>query len=327
MIDTRPFSSLLRRNEHLFVPIALFIVLLVAAALRSPALFTNSGVAGAILVAAPLILATMALTPIVMAGRGSVDLAVGPLLGFINVTLVQWLVGNGWTSPVAIFAWALSVGAAYQALQALVIMYVRVAPIIVMLSSFLFLTGVNLMIMPRAGGVVPEWMTKWGAGTSIISPVLFVLIAGLAMWLVFTRTAFHIHLRMTGADERMAYTSGVRTDWVRIGAHLLGGMLVGLAAICHTALISSGDPVQAGTYTLQAITALVLGGASLSGGRGGAIGSVLGALNMFLISHLLATFNFGMFSGFATQISFGLILIISLLINVLLTAPKIQATR
>ena len=115
----------------------------------------------------------------------------------------------------------------------------------------------------------------------------------------------------------MAYTSGVPTETIRIGAHLLGGVFVGLAAVSYTALISSGDPTQGSTFTLQAVTALVLGGASLAGGRGGATGSVLGALNMFLIANLLATFNFGMVSGSATKLAFGLILILSLLVNVL----------
>jgi ribose transport system permease protein len=310
--------GVLARHEYLIVPAALFIILLVSAVVRSPNLFTGSGMAGAILVAAPLILATLALTPIVMAGRGSVDLAVGPLIGFINVTIVQWLVGSGMSNPVLVFCWALLIGVAYQVIQALVIVYVRVAPVIVMLSGYLFLTGVNLIIMPRAGGLAPDWMASWAKGTEVFSPVLFFLLAGLVVWYASLRTAFQNNLRMTGADERAAYASGVRVLAVRIGAHVLGGVFAGLAAICHTALISSGDPVQSNSYTLQAITALVLGGAALSGGRGSAVGSLLGALNMYLISHLLATFNFGMFSGFVTQLSFGLILVISLLVNVFL---------
>jgi len=310
-------QRLLVQYRYLAVPCALFFVLAVLALFRTPNLFSFSGLAGAVLVATPLILCTLALTPTVMAGRGTVDLSVGPLMGFINVTLIAWLTKNGVTHPIAIFGWAMMVGVLWQIGQALIIIHVRVAPIIVTLSSYLILTGVNLLIMQRAGGLAPDWMMSWGAGISLLSPVSFVLLGAIALWFLFWRSAFHIHLRLTGADERMAYTAGVKIETVRIGAHILSGVFVGLAAVSYTALISSGDPTQGSTYTLQAVTALVLGGASLAGGRGGAIGSILGALNMFLIANLLATFNFGTISGSATKLAFGLILIISLLVNVL----------
>jgi branched-subunit amino acid transport system permease len=123
------------------------------------------------------------------------------------------------------------------------------------------------------------------------------------------------HLQMTGADERMAFAFGVRTDVARIGAYMLGGICVGLAAIWYTAL------TRRATRRRAAPTALALGGASLTGGRGGAIGSILGSLDMYLISSLLATFDFGLVSGYITQLCFGAILIASLLINILLTGP------
>lgn len=310
------------QDRSLYVPVGLFLALLLAVAVRGQGLFTNNGLAGALLVATPLVLAALAITPIVMAGRGAVDLSIGPLIGFINVTLITWLVGNGVTNPVIVISWAVGLGATFQLLQALVIIYVRLAPIIVTLSGFLVLSGLNLMVMSRPGGVAPDWMLTWGAGTEILSPVLLLLVAAYALWGVLRRTTFYCNLRMTGADERMAYTSGVQVDAVRIIAHIVGGAFAGLAALSYTALISSGDPTQGSTYTLQAVTALVLGGASLSGGRGGALGSTLGALNMFLISYLLSTFNFGTVSGFVTQMAFGLILVGSLLVNVFVVSRR-----
>ena len=321
MADHRLFKSLLH-DRSLFVPLALFVVLLCCIAIGGGNLFTLNGMSGAILIATPLILTTLAATPIVMAGRGAVDLSVGPLLGFIDVTLIAWVVGNGITNPVAVFAWAVGLGAAYQLIQALVIIYVRVAPIIVTLSGFLVLSGVNLMVMSRPGGVAPDWMLSWGAGTSLFSPVLSLLAVAYGLWFLLRQTSFFRNLRMTGADERMAFTSGVEIDAVRITAHVIGGVFAGLAALSYTALISSGDPTQGSTYTLQAITALVLGGANLAGGRGGVIGSTLGAINMFLISYLLSTFNFGTVSGFVTQMAFGMILVASLLVNVFIISRR-----
>ena len=316
------FNRLVAQNQYLIVPLTLFVVLIVLAIIRSPSLFSASGLAGAVIVAAPLILCTLALTPIVMSGRGSVDLSVGPLMGFINVTLIAWLTKNGYTNPILIFGWAILIGVLWQVAQALVILKVRVAPIIVTLSGYLILTGLNLMVMQRAGGIAPDWMMSWGAGKTINSPVTYILLAAFILWFILWRSPFHTHLRLTGSDERMAFTAGVKTETVRIGAHVMGGLFVGLAAISYTALISSGDPTQGNTYTLQAVTALVLGGASLAGGRGAAIGSILGALNMFLIANFLSTFNFGTISGSTTKFAFGAILIISLLVNVIAMGKK-----
>jgi ribose transport system permease protein len=125
-----------------------------------------------------------------------------------------------------------------------------------------------------------------------------------------------------GSDERAAYTSGVPITAVRIGAHLISGAFAGLAAICFTALISSGDPSQGTTYTLIAVTALVLGGASLGGGRGGVFGSFLGAVNLYLITFVLSTFNFGAVQSFVTNLAYGSILVASLLLT--LAIPFIQ---
>ena len=95
-----------------------------------------------------------------------------------------------------------------------------------------------------------------------------------------------------GADERAAFPSGVKINWVRIVAHGLAGIFAGLSAISFTALIGSGDPIQGTKYTLLGVTALVLGGASLVGGRGGAFGAILGALILYLINYTLVTVSY-----------------------------------
>ncbi|WP_188857634.1 ABC transporter permease [Marinobacterium nitratireducens] len=314
MLITKTFRSL----GSIKIPLILFMILLFVISIQAPKLFSVSGFSNAILVSAPLILATLALTPIVMAGRGAVDLSIGPLISFLNVTLIAWLSGNNITNPIVFCLWAVIAGAGYQIIQALIVTYIRIAPIIVALSGYLILTGVNLMVMSRPGGLSPEWMSSWSGGgePQIFSPILILVLTALGLWGLFTRTGLYKQLRLVGSDERMAYTSGVRVDFVRIVAYALGGVFAGFAALSYTALVSSGDPTQGATYTLQAVTALVLGGASLSGGRGTATGALLGALNMFLITYLLGAFSFGSLSGYITSLAYGGILAASLLVNV-----------
>lgn len=180
------------------------------------------------------------------------------------------------------------------------------------------LSGVNLIILPRPSGVAPDWLGNWGYGTDLMSPVLLVVAIAAVLWFIFQRSTIFEHLRLVGADEKTAYTAGVDIDGARISAHLAGGVFAGLAAVCVTGLIGSGDPLQGNVLTLQAITALVLGGTLLGGGTGEVAGSILGAVAVSLISYVLATFDCGAVSGFAAQLSYGLILIVSLQLSVVM---------
>ena len=304
------------------LPGALVVALLLLVAWRNPNFFTSSGLAGAILVAAPLILASIAITPIAIVGRGGVDLSIGPLVGFVNVLIVTKLARLGLDSPLAVFVFAIAAACLWQALLAALIIYTRVPPILVSLAGYLILQGVNLLILPRPGGTAPDWLSDWGFGTNVFSPVLFVLLLAALGWWCLQRSSVFQQIRLTGADERMAYTCGIDIKAARWSAHIVAGVYAGLAAVCLTGLIGSGDPTQGNTLSLQAVTAVVLGGTSLAGGRGGALGSALGAVAMYLIFVVLSSFNFGALSGFMTQMSFGLILVLSLTTSALRARPQ-----
>ena len=144
------------------------------------------------------------------------------------------------------------------------------------------------------------------------------MILATILFYIITHTAFWGHLKLMGADERAAFTSGVKINLVRIVAHLIAGIFAALSAICFTALVGSGDPLQGTKYTLLGITALVLGGASLVGGRGGAFGAILGALNLYLINYILVTFKFERLQSFVSDLSYGAVLVIALLVSLLL---------
>jgi ribose transport system permease protein len=146
-------------------------------------------------------------------------------------------------------------------------------------------------------------------------------------WAGFTRSALYTHLRLTGSNERSAFVSGVPIGVLRVVAHAVGGICAGLAGLCFTALIGSGDPNQGTTYTLLAVTALVLGGTSLAGGAGGMFGSVLAAIDIFLISYVLATFRLGSLASFVTQLMYGAVLIAALLISMVAGSRRSRRVR
>ena len=309
-------------NKYLMVPIFIFFSLLIFAMIRSPMIISQSGIGSAIILTAPLILATYALTFIVMAGRGGVDLSIGPFMGFINVSSIQLYAHGYLQTSVGWFIYAIAMGLIWQLFYALVVIYVRVSPIIVALAGFLAFTGINLVILSRPGGIAPDWLIPWGEGFTIFNEIFLLMILATILFYIITHTAFWGHLKLMGSDERAAFTSGVKINWVRIVAHLIAGIFAALSAICFTALVGSGDPIQGTKYTLLGVTALVLGGASLIGGRGGAFGAILGAGTLYLINYILVTFRFERLQSFVSDLSYGAVLVIALLVSLLL--PHVQ---
>ena len=257
-----------RSNPYLLMPITLFFILLGIAVLRAPNLMTNAGIGSAIIVATPLILATYALMATVISGRGTVDLSVGPLIGFVNVTLVQLHDAGYLNNPFAVFGYALLIGALYQLIFALIVLFVRVQPIIVSLSGYLALSGINLVILPRPGGTAPGLDVDMGPGNHRVlartrhpRPRHARLDPVRADGLLHAPAADGIgrarRLHEWRADLHRAHRRAPDFGMFRRPGRRLPSRRS----------IGSGDPSQGTTYTLIAVTALVLGGASLAGGR------------------------------------------------------------
>ena len=305
-------------NKYLMVPIFIFFALLIFALIRSPILISQSGIGSAIMLTAPLILTTYALTFIAMAGRGGVDLSIGPFMGFINVSSIQLYAAGYLQTPITWFVYAIAMGLIWQLFYALIVCFVRVSPIIVSLAGYLAFAGINIVILPRPGGIAPDWLLPWGEGFTILNPIFLLMILATIFFYIITHTAFWGHLKLMGSDERAAFTSGVKINLVRIVAHMIAGIFAALSAICFTALVGSGDPLQGTKYTLLGITALVLGGASLAGGRGGAFGAILGALNLYLINYILVTFRFERLQSFVSDLSYGAVLVGALMVSLIL---------
>ena len=305
-------------NKYLMVPIFIFFALLIFALIRSPILISQSGIGSAIMLTAPLILTTYALTFIAMAGRGGVDLSIGPFMGFINVSSIQLYAAGYLQTPIGWFVYAIAMGLLWQLFYALIVCFVRVSPIIVSLAGYLAFAGINIVILPRPGGIAPDWLLPWGEGFTILNPIFLLMILATILFYIITHTAFWGHLKLMGSDERAAFTSGVKINLVRIVAHMIAGIFAALSAICFTALVGSGDPLQGTKYTLLGITALVLGGASLVGGRGGAFGAILGALNLYLINYILVTFRFERLQSFVSDLSYGAVLVGALMVSLIL---------
>lgn len=289
---------------------AILLVLLVANIVMNPARFHPAAWGTLIGMAAPLIGAALASTPVILAGRGGIDISVGPVMGLVNAVVVQVLfLQAGVSSPFLLWPAALLIGAAIGAVNGLLATVVRIQPIVATLGVYLILTGVTLTILPAPVGPVPDWL-KAMAGAYSIVPLAVIA----ALWWGLTRLPYHDQLMAVGSDDRAAFTAGVNVTAVRFAAYVLTGLLAGAAGMMLTALIGSADPNVGPGYTLIAIAAVALGGVSLAGGRGGLAGAAIGAIDIFLLQSLLTTFNV---STYVLQVAYGAILVAAVVLMAL----------
>jgi len=309
-------SQILRKLRGVGFAVVMLVVLLVLNVALNPARFQPASWGTLLGLAAPLIGAAVASAPVILAGRGGIDISVGPLMGFVNALVIQLLFLNlGISSPWIIVPAALLVGALVGAANGFLATILRIQPIVATLGTYLILTGITLTILPAPIGPAPDWLKAMAGPLSIVPLALIGL-----CWLLVRRTPYYDLLMAVGSDDRAAYTAGVPVTKVRLIAYGLTGIFAAAAGLMLTALIGSADPNIGPTYTLIAIAAVALGGVSLAGGRGGLGGAAIGAIDIFLLQSLLTTFNV---STYVLQIAYGLILVIA----VVLTAVQERVAR
>ncbi len=294
--------------------LVLFVILLTINVLLNPVRFLPASWGTEIGLAAPLVAAAIATMPVMLGGRGGIDVSVGPLMGFVNAVLVQVVMLDlGIASPVVLVCAAVLTGILVGCVNGALATIVRIQPIVATLGTYLLLTGVTLTILPSPAGAVLPWLK------SLAGPASVLPLAALAVvWLALKRTPYYDQLMAVGSDDRACFTSGVNVTLVRFLSYVLTGAFAGVAGLVLTALIGSADPNVGPGFTLIAISAVALGGVSLAGGRGGFLAAAIGGLDIFLLQNALTFFNV---STFVLQIAYGVILVASVALNALPGRP------
>ena len=313
----RSVRSALDAVSYAWTGALLLIGLLVLAAILSPQFYRLDSLTSSVAAAAPLVLGTMALTPIAIGNKGGVDLGMGPLLSLINVVLIAKCFPAGLGSPVMTFVIAIALGVGLGLVQGFFVAVMRLQPIIVGLCAYLVYGGVALLVLDQPGGSTLPWMLKLSDRTGPVPNGAVVIAVACLLWWAFSRTTIWRNVRLSGGDDVAAYASGVPVALAQLTSYAVSGVFAGLGAVMLTAYLGSGDPTVGLNYTLTSVAALVLGGTSLAGGRGGMFGSVVAAFAVFLVNYLVGTFNFGTVSSYVTQLSYGAILIAALVLGAL----------
>jgi ribose transport system permease protein len=211
----------------------------------------------------------------------SIDLSVAYAISITAVMSSYIMQGKTANVPIAI-AGVLLFGAVIGLTNGLIITKLKVNPFIATLGTSLILAGIINASFSNYTGSIPDSFEYFGYGTIGPVPVsiLVLLLINLAGWFILARTKFGAHLYGVGGNAEVARLSGVRTDRVLIGAHVLCSVTAVLSGIFLVSLMRSGAPWVGpnGFYDLNSIAVAVIGGTALSGGKGGVWGTLAGVL-------------------------------------------------
>ncbi len=232
-----------------------------------------------------------------------IDLSVGSVLGFAATLFSLLLIGFGWSAPLAIMATVLA-AAAMGAANGFVIARFRMQPFVATLGMMLVARGLakwisgGIKVQPGAAPwyaiqsgnpAIFDWMTSRSELLGLRPITLLFLLAVVLLWVVLRFTRFGRHLYAIGGNEEASRLSGVNVGALKVVAYTLCGLTAGIAGICNASRVTLGDPGEAGaTYELDAIAAVVIGGTSLMGGKGGMFFTFLGTLIIAYISKILS---------------------------------------
>jgi ribose/xylose/arabinose/galactoside ABC-type transport system permease subunit len=249
--------------------------------------FFTAGNAGEIVRASAEIgLLALALTPVIL--TGGIDLSVGSLLGLCAVVLgVTWREA-GWPMPLAVAA-AVVAGAAGGGLNALLVARLDIPPLIVTLGTYSLFRGlaegVTAGVKNYSDFPPPFLFVGQGWIGAFPSQILVLAAAGVGFWLLIHRMAAGRTLRAIGFSPDGARYAGVPVGR-RLGlVYLLSGLCAGIAAVLYVARLGQAK-ADAGTgFELMAITAVILGGTSIFGGRGSVGGTLLGLATLAVLQN------------------------------------------
>jgi ribose transport system permease protein len=285
----------LAQQRGTLTALAIFIAMFVFYVANHPAGFTANVVQTVANKGVLLALVAMAQTLVVL--TSGIDLSVGMIFILCNCVASYVVSGSAVAATLGI-AGVIVLGALCGAINALIVIFGRLQPIVTTIATGAVYFGVALWIRPFPGSS-PDFNSDIADALTgkifDVVPTSLVVLLGvvLLVWLPFQGSVIGRAVYAVGSSEQAAYMAGMPVRRAKFAAYVLGGMLAAGGGLFLTFFTYSGEASLANgnTYTLYSIAAVVLGGVSLFGGRGSAIGAIFGALAFRAIGDLLFVFD------------------------------------
>jgi ribose transport system ATP-binding protein len=266
-----------------YAPLAILSALIVAlgvyTSLNSPFFLSARSLQGSLYLASALCFVSVGQLIVLL--TGGIDLSVGPLTG-LTVVILSFFCGDGQGVGDLILGLAIAAAAALAVgfTNGFLVRRIGLTPVIATLSAFIGLQGVALLLRSTPAGYFRSGVTA--TLTSKIGPIPYAFIAAAvvaaaAEW-TLRRTRFGMELRAIGCNELAAHRLGAQINRSVMLAYMLCAFFTALGGLLLAGQVGIGDPAVGANYTLQSISAVVLGGASITGGRGSFLGAFAGVV-------------------------------------------------
>ena len=279
--------------------LALLIIALCLATAHSSTFFLSSAnlsnIAGQV---GPLALAALGQFCVILVG--GIDLSVGPLISLVTGIVSYTAVGESVGGLLLAVGASLGAGLATGAVNAILTVRLRIPDLIATLATYSVIFGAALIVRSSPGGLIGDrFLDLFDAMLGPVPAVaLAIVILAVAFEVLLVRGRIGQRLYSVGSNAEAAYVVGTSTDRVRACAYLFCALCAAGAGLLVAARIGSGDPQAGSSFTLASVTAVVVGGVSVFGGRGTAIGVLLGAIavgvmqNALNLMHVSAYFQY-----------------------------------
>lgn len=232
----------------------------------------------------PLALAAVAQAVVVIAG--GIDLSIGSMMALSSSLSAVLMRGQSEEAAVLVVIGVVLFGLVVGLVNGVLVVLTRVPDIVVTLAMLFVWAGAALLVLRTPGGDSADWLgnlilgsvgNEWIPKAAV---VLFVVVG--VIWIPFRRSRLGLSLYAVGSNQVAAFRSGVSIARTKVIAYMLGGLFAAMAGLSITASTGIGQPVP-GPYTLLSVAAVVLGGVSLAGGRGGVLGPIIAVVVLSLI--------------------------------------------
>jgi ribose transport system permease protein len=268
-------------------PYALLAVAVAGLAILQPASLTLRYQQNVIELSLVLILTAFGQAPVTM--TGGIDLSVPGVLSVVNSIAATQM--DTFAHALVVTAIALAIGWVPGAINGFLVVRGRMQPFIVTLATWFIWGGIAFYILPAPGGQVDATLSGLLIGKALgLSGATWILLAVVVFAFWFGRTRLGLSMRAVGSDRVSAGHSGVAIERTQMAAYCLSSWFAVAAGVVLSVQSMSGEPTVGNNYVLPMITAVVVGGVSLLGGKGSLIGPIVGAI---VLSYLTGvTFSF-----------------------------------
>lgn len=246
---------------------------------------------------------------------GGIDLSVGSILALTGAVTAGMMASG--VDPILAMLLGLFLGAVLGAINGVIIAKGKVAPFIATLATMTIYRGLTLVYtegrpISGLGDSMAFQMLGKGYFLGIPIPVVTMLVSFGILYFILKKTTFGRRVYAVGGNEEASVLSGINADRIKIYVYSLVGALAALASLILTSRLNSAQPTAGQMFELDAIAAVVLGGTSLTGGRGWIVGTLIGALIIGVLNNGL---NLIGVSSFFQQVVKGAVILLAVLLD------------